>query len=386
MKKHIALLLILSLLLLAACSAPPAVNGGEITDATDTGSAHPTEQTMESPSAVYDGLMAAASMPLIVEHCTSEDGKPIAYYTHQDMHITLPDADVAQIITLDLLNRIDRTRSDAEDVFRSAKADYSAQGTWHPYSYVITCSPMRLDQNILSLYVFETAFDGSPRTTHNIYSLNYDLATGDILNLVTIFHEENFADAICDLVIEGLAALDQDTLYSDYESIVRDKFSTNATVESWYFGESGLCFYFTPYEIAPYVSGVVVSEISYEALSGLLKDKYFPGEKLNYTGSLTAQVITADNAALLDNFRQFANVTVEPGTKQFLINTQGSVSNVRIHQTTDSSTGIIESTILLVPGMGPSDGILLEVSESTAAQSLYITYESNGRVETFRFS
>ena len=383
MKNFIALLLTIAVLAMTACSAPA---GKDPSSTTSPAIIESTPTHTGNPSAVYDALMSAAAMPLIVEVCTNKNGEPIAYYTHQDLNITLPDADVAQVITLDLLNRIDKTRSKAEEVFRSAKADYSSSKSWYPYSYATTYSPMRLDQNVLSFSVLEVSYDGSPRSSQSVYSLNYDLATGDVLNLVTIFHEENFTDAICDLVIEGLASYDQEGLFTDYKEIVRDKFYTNTTVESWYFSETGLCFYFTPYEIAPYASGVVVSEISYEALSGLLKDKYFPGEKLNYAGTLVAQAVTADNVALLDEYDQFAHITVEPGTQQFLISAQGSVSNLRVHYEADRNTGITECPILLMPGMGPGDGILLDVSLDTALENIYITYEANGVVEIFRFT
>ena len=45
---------------------------------------------------------------------------------------------------------------------------------------------------------------------------------------------------------------------------------------SWYFSDTGMHFYFSPYEIAPYVVGEVDIEIPYAELRGILKEEYFP--------------------------------------------------------------------------------------------------------------
>lgn len=387
MKKIIALLLCISIVALAACTQSPA---GESTSAStastsaqQTFSPDPTgDDAEELPSAVYEGAMAAVSLPPILEITRGEDEKAIAYYTHQDVLITLPDADVAQAITLDLLNRIDQTRSAADKVTAAAASDYSGQSSWYPYSYTIVFQPMRLDQNVLSFFGTETSYDGGPRSVYNVLSSNYDLTTGETLSLRTIFHEKNFADTVCDLIVSGLSAYGSDVLFSDYESIIQGKFSTNVPVDSWYFTDSGLCFYFAPYEIAPFSAGVVVSEIKYEALSGLLKDEYFPSEKLSYSGSILVQAISEGDTALLEQFSQFAEVSMEPGTQQLLIYTDGSVSNLRLTYTPDPDSGVAEMTVLTLAGMGPSDAILVEVSTETAVEDLSVSFESFGQLQT----
>lgn len=392
MRKTIALLLCVCMIGLTACTQSPSQNGTSDLAPTTTGlpstpsSGESNTDPTNSGSAVYDAAMSAVSLPLITEATYSEDQTPIAYYSHQDILITLPDADVAHALTLDILNRIDQTRAAAASVAETAKKDYTGQSSWYPYSYAISYEPMRLDQNVLSMFGTETSFDGSPRSVYNAISANYDLSKGQNLSLRTIFHEENFADAICDLIISSLSSYGEDALFSDYESIVRSKFSTNVTVDSWYFTDTGLRFYFAPYEIAPFSAGVVVSEIPYEALGGLLRDEYFPSEKLTYSGSILAQVVSEDDTALLEKFSQFAEVAVEPESQQILIHTDGSVTNLRLSCSADPNIGIAEATVLALAGMGPSDAILIEISQETAAAGLTVTFDSFGQTKTLSLS
>lgn len=340
--------------------------------------------TQESASAVYEAPMAAVSLPLLLQSQKDDQGKVIANYIHQDVSIVLPDADVAQAVTLDLLNKIDSTASEAEAVFSAAEKDYNAQLDWYPYSYTVTYDPMRLDENILSLFGAETSFDGSPRSVHNAISATYDLTTGEALTLRTIFHEETFADALCDIIIQSLAPQASE-LFADYESIVRSAFSTNVLIDNWYFSDSGLCFYFSPYEIAPYTAGTIVSEIPYDKLSGLLKDAYFPGEHLSYSGALL--VAPLGESGIPDTLTQFAEISVNTGGEKLLITTDGSISNIRLHYTSDLNESTIEkSVILAMAGMGPTDAILLELDPETAAEHISISFESYGATQTLSLS
>lgn len=380
MKKCICAILCTAMLLcLLGCSQSPVPTDVPLTSTSTSATApQPSTQdeTHQNPTAVYEAPLAAISLPLVCESAYNDSNEAIASYTRQNVSITLPDADVAEAVELDLLNRIDKTQSSADRIFAAAKADYTGQADWFSYSYSITYQPMRLDQNILSLFGAETSFDGSPLTLNNAVSVNYDLTTGTALMLRTILHEENFADALCDLIIDGLQEK-KDTLFDDYASIIEAKFFTNVPVESWYFSNDGLCFYFAPYEIAPHSAGTVISEIPYDRLSGLLKDAYFPAEKTNYSGALLAQPVT--DTSVLDAYSQFAEVSISSGADKLLIYTDGSVSNVKLHYRTSDSE---DAVILGVAGIGPTDAILVEISIDRAVENLFIIFDSFGQTQT----
>lgn len=384
MKRFICAMLVLCLLyaILGCSQTPdPTENDPIATPAATEATPVPSETASQQigASAVYEAPMASAALPLIVEAQNDDANTPIAYYTHQDVSITLPDADVAQAVTLDLLNRIDKTRIAANAVLEAAKEDYSGQAGWYPYSYAITYQPMRLDENVLSLFGTETSFDGSPMSIHNAISVSYDLTTGEALNLRTILHEENYADALCDMILEGLKP-SAESLFADYESIVRGKFSTNVTVSSWYFSSTGLCFYFAPYEIAPYSAGTIISEVPYDRLSGLLNDIYFPSEQLIYSGAVLAEKL---NGTIPEIYTQFAEVKLDAGGDKLLITTDGSVSNVQLKLNTNTpETGVADVAVLTLAGLGPTDAILLDADIASLTDLLSITFDSYGERQT----
>lgn len=384
MIRSVAIILCTALLLcFAGCTNESGSTNTDETSASTTEaptiSTDPTIGTAPNSTAVYESSMASVAMPLITEVQRSEN-VVIAYYTHQDISLTLPDADVAQQITLDMLNRIDKSRPAAEKVLSSAASDYTGNQNWYPYSYTITFSPMRLDENILSFFGTESSFDGSPRSIRNDLSVTYDLTTGEPLSLKKILHEENFADALCDLIVDSLSNK-KDQLFPDYEKLVRDKFSTNVTVSNWYFSKNGLCFYFVPYEIAPYSAGTIVAEVPYSKLSGLMTDIYFPGEQLQTNGQVLVQKL--DDFSITENYEQFARVSLVPDKDKLLITSDGSITDVRIiYDPQSPNSGVMESVILSVAGLGPTDAILLELDAEAAAGRIGIRFDSNGQNQT----
>lgn len=337
-----------------------------------------TPTTVENSTAEYEGPLASVSMPVITEVKYSESNIPISYYSYQNISVILPDADVAESITLDMLNRIDATVAAADNIHTAAQAAYTGQADWNPYFYTITHKVTRLDQNVLSFYGNETSFDGSPRSATASISANYDLTTGTPLSLGAIFYEDYSADAICDLIIEGLSSYSEGELFSDYTDIIHQMFSTNTPVESWYFSDTGLCFYFAPYEISAFASGTIISEIPYDKLSGLLNDVYFPVEELVYSGTVKFEPITSENISTLDDFSQFGEVVLEEGSEKLLICVDGSVSDLRISLKQDDHHNA-ETMVFSSSGLGSTDAILVEAPAETFS-NLVISYRSNGEL------
>ena len=389
MKQYICLFLSVCIILtFAACTQSPDSTQGPSAVQTmasqvqTTPTTSPPETTLQQePSAIYEAPMIAVSLPLLVQSKKDDGGKEIAYYTHQDVFITLPDADVAQIVTLDLLNRIDHATVSAEALMNAAQENYNGQDDWSAYAYTVTYAPARIDENVMSFLGTETSYDGSSRASHSSVSVNYDLTTGEALSLRGIFHEENFADALCDMIISGLKPKAEE-LYGDYESIVREMFTTNTPINNWYFTAEGLCFFFSPYEIAPYTAGTIVSTIPYENLSGLLKDAYFPGEQFSYNGALVATLLDGDVPEILS---QFAELKLDNSGERILITADGSVSNIQIYYNTGSEYA--EDTVVLsMVGMGPTDAIIIELATDSAADHIKVSFDAQGATQTLELT
>ena len=119
--RKILLFCLCAVILLAGCKANP-----------------DTVHTLPSPDFAQDGInedavqeaysskeLLAVSVPAVTERYTDEDGRELFSYTAQHMQFIFPDAEVADKVILDFLNRVDVSRSDAEDILRAAQNDYT---------------------------------------------------------------------------------------------------------------------------------------------------------------------------------------------------------------------------------------------------------------------
>ena len=238
---------------------------------------------------------------------------------------------------------------------------------------------MRLDANILSMYGIQVlSADSSHGTTAGV-SVTYDLLTGQRLALKQILKADYSADNLANAIVDALTDYaDDGILYSDHAYVISEMFSTNTPVENWYFSSNGLCFYFAPYEIAPYNAGIIIAEISYEKLIGLLKDEYFPPEQIELTGSIAAQEFSG---ADLGDFTQFAELILDPEADEYLIYASGALSQVRIEQGIWQSDGsfTLESTLFAAATLCHTDALLIQIPNSLIG-SIRITYMTQGKL------
>lgn len=327
MKKFLSLTLcLLFLLSMDGCSIFNDTEETTIPAQNDTIAQSVPDHTETTPNIPYTEPLIAVAVPQSKEEFSAEDGTCIFTYTNQDMVLTMDDAAVADIITADFLSRNDFS-SAAQDVLDAAKAAYSGQDDWSAYFYELFYSPIRLDQQVLSLLGSEIVYNGTPRSVNTSVSVTYDLITGKALTLQDVLKSNYSAENLIKLILEAVKQYsEQGILFTDYEYIISDLFSTNTPMDRWYLSDKGLCFYFTPYEIAPNTAGTVTAEIPYSALTDLLKDEYFPAESDSYTGTVTVTKATDIN---MDNM-EFTEVILDNQGQEFVIQSLGTALNVRV--------------------------------------------------------
>ncbi len=366
-KKTYILFAICLIVFLSGCTAAP------VLPTTDSPSTTPVTQEIptETKEAFSQQHMAAVSVPAITENLTSADGTILFQYTYQNMSLILQDPEVADKVIIDFLNRIDSTRSLAEETSQIAQKAYDGSDNWVPYLYHVTYNPTRIDHDVLSLFGTNVLYSGAFHPERTCISASYDLVTGDVLTLASIMDVSAAADDFCQLVLEGLSEMSEgDYLYENYADTVKERFMTDASQdEAWYFSQSGLCFYFAPYEIAPYSSGVISVEIPYEKLTGLIHDAYFPAERDASEGVVN---VTAFEDAELTAFSQIAEIVESKDGKMYLAYTDASVQDVRI-MVSDAASSY---TIFAAYGLTPGDAIMVQASENTL-ENMVISYKSN---------
>lgn len=377
--------------LLTGCHMPfidPVVTEPVIIEATEQPIQRPaeapaevTEAPVETLPATYEQqTMYAISMPTITHREFAPDGTPVFQHTYQDIHLMLPEQDIADCVIVDYLNRMDGYSKQAQEYSSNAQAMYSAGNEWMEHYYDVHYSPTRIDQEVLSLYGVSSSYTGS-RPVQVSSAINYSMLTGDVLTLGSILRHIDSKALLVELVTEKATAIQEDAqLFGDYAEYIAERFDREESFdEDWYFSETGLCFYFSPYEIAPYSSGVITLEVPYNELTGIIADEFFPPEEEEMIGILCAQHYSDTDTAA---YTQTATVTLDDTGEDILLYADGGLLNVRIETGywNDNNTFIPEYTVFACNSLTPGDGIILQTHIPDTMPDLKITYTSGGEV------
>lgn len=362
MKKFLPFILTLALLL-AGCSG----NAAPTTEPSTSESTQPSTDAATQPQ-IQQADMSAVALPAVVDTIRAEDGAELFTSTTQSIELVVPDPDVADKIIIDFLTRQDQYSTAAQSIGAAAVEAYTAEN-WTPYVYSALYDAMRIDENVLSLAGTVISWSGGSHPNYNCVYANYDMVTGDVMTLGSILtHKDRSAD-LCQLLIDAIAPIREESgIWSDYDSFIRDRFAADISYDdAWYFDSQGLCFRFTPYEIAPYASGIISVTIPYDKLVGIIEDAYFPVEKDMILGSVEAAALSDSNTG---DFTQIAELVLDESGSMVLLYTQSAVYDVRI-KADDSYVALATSALT------PGDAIMVQADfESTTLVLEYGSGES----------
>lgn len=386
MKKLFACVLALSIIFaFAACESAPQATEPSMPPATQETGPSTEPSTTQAPTentpvnTVPENLYSVA-MPITEEPAYAEDGTLIFTYSYQTMHLILQDKEVADKIIIDFLSKVETTRSDAEHLRSLAEArDHTAIG-FIPYSYQLHFDPMRIDQGVLSMHGHVSQIGEAAHSNTHCMSASYDLVTGDVLTLGSILYHADAKQAISDMVVQELEKQPELNLFEDYKTSVRSRFQRDESIDDdFYFTSTGLCFYFSPYEIAPYASGTITVELPYDRLTGIIADAYFPAERTAASGALN---IGSFEDADLSGYSQFAELVITPDATKLLLTATDSVHDVRIKKlywSEDVQSVMQEKTIFASNGLSQTDAILIDGSFDGAIPLYLVSYVTNGQ-------
>ena len=316
----------------------------------------------------------AISLPVTRETEQAQDGTELFVSTYQNVELVLPDAEIADTITLDLLNRMD-TSANAQDILAQAKADYTPSNAWQSYICRNIYSPTRLDRGVLSLFGGLTTYLGNAHAEGVYNSVSYDLTTGIVLELHNILLPHFDMDVLKNAIKEVLARQEAENyLYSYYTQVVDDRFAQDVLDDkNWYFTETSLCFFFPPYEIAPFSSGVIVAEVPYEKLTGILENAYFPEEIPATEGAMVKAAFD------LEKYESFWEITLEKGSKKILLHPDTTLYNIRLEVGSNEGEFTPEYTLFSASALSSKDAIVITYDDATSLSNLKLSYTSNDK-------
>ncbi len=383
MQKILGIVLcIVFVLCMTACQ----VSNGPSAQATPNPSILPS-----SPNSGEDAPLQAfyaISTPAETEYLYHENGTVLFEYAYQHIQIQIADALVSDKIALDFLSRIDSTRANADMIAHQAEVSYDGTSAWSPYKYHVYYSPTRVDQGVISLFGTRTIFTGGVHPEQSCLSVSYDATNGNYLTLGSILsHVDKKAD-ICDLVLEELNKVYyQYALFDGYEDVVQERFLVDeSTDEAFYFTNTGLCFYFSPYELAPFSTGIVSIEIPYAKLPGILNDAYFPDEYQPSTGVLIAEHAEFADTAL---FSQVMEIVLHPQGEQVLLYSDKTVRYLAITKGSWTPDGLYfqpDYVIFRATGVSAQKAAAIRMTIPEILPELMVSYETSDGTKNFYIS
>ena len=305
----------------------------------------PTELSTLPPEtmpSVQELTTSAIVLSQQTEYSRNENGVVYFSYSYPNVRLFLGDESIGEAVTLDLLNRIESTRSKAESVREDASNVTDAT-----YFYNVSYTPRRIDGGILSISAVTTGFSGAAHPYSTCTGITYDLTTGKALTLGDLLTDRCTPDVLCRLVVDALGEQDTGTLYSDYSLSVEDRFSGNYTADTrWYLSKVGLCFLFEPYEVGPYSSGIVTAVIPYGQLYGYLEDAWFPPEQIFSAGHM---MIDLASDGTLEGYNALVEAHLEPNGDAYVIHTDGLIYDLTI-RTIGTNGTVLFAADRLTPG------------------------------------
>lgn len=377
MKRILLLSLCMILLALAACAAQPEVTATQASSVLNDPTEPPAEVTEGTePEEARTGL-AAVSVPLTTDSFQADDGTELFSYSYQHMSLTFPDPQVAHKVTLEFLNRVDATQNEANNTLNAAQNAYQQTEQWIPYFYRVIYNPTRIDHSVLSLFGMQNSYSGGMHGDMSGIAVNYDMLTGDVLTFGSIMHPDAQKEDFILHVLNKLSEIeDESYLYENYENAVRQRLEGDENLyEDFYFTPTGLNFFFSPYEIAPYSSGIITVEIPYNELPGLLYDDYFPAERQIMEGSL--------KTGKLEDMSQYNNmieVILADDEEKYVIYPEGTVEDIRLTIAGDNMT-IPDHTVFMAFELSGRDAVILYAAKNHAS-NMDISYYSNNETHT----
>ncbi|MBQ9562446.1 MAG: DUF3298 domain-containing protein [Lachnospiraceae bacterium] len=171
-----------------------------------------------------------------------------------------------------LESRADDFAAETEDLTKEFLQTEEPEN-YFPLEYSSTLQVKRADNRILSVLETCSQYGGGVHGTLEFRGYNYDVQTGKLIGLSEICPEE---EKLAQVLMEKLlGAYPEELFYSEMEDEIAQYLEDYAVFTV---GNDGITFYFSPYVIGPYGSGMFEVKLYYsEECAELIAEKYRGG-------------------------------------------------------------------------------------------------------------
>ena len=185
----------------------------------------------------------------------------------------------------------------------------------------------RHDTRVVSLMVLSSVYSGGTHPNSVQTAWNLDLTEKRVLRLEDVLEADGvqmLADMVKQQIDDKFLPLGEDALFSDYAEAIADSFNGEPMTPYWYFNDRGLVIFYNQYELGPYAAGIIKTQISYEALKGILREEYFPGKDPQIPGNM---LLRSD----WEGYRKIP-ITVESDGERILVGVEGEVFQIQLSE------------------------------------------------------
>lgn len=370
MKKTVALLLALGVILGGVGCSEVQVQEPSQTAQPQTRDVIVEEPTVPLADPVAELPLYGVALEPMEEVVRAEDGTEVFRCSYPQLQVILDGCDAEAAVASDVAGRRAAFCQEAEAIRHSAQTDHGAAWNSMAYYAQMDCAIARLDGAVMSLFEQYEYYSGGTHPSQSTGSVTYDLSDGRVLTLGDILVDgwswEALADKVCQALKDKAA-----TLYPDYEAVIRDRFSQNMEdSKAWFLSGEGLCFHFSPYDIAAPYAGVVTAVVPYKELAGLLREDLFP-QPVTANGSVYVELCDGETDCLV-------RLQLDPQGERILFYPDAAVTDLRIEVGQETSEGFQSEALVFAAGtMGLGDGVCLQAD--LAGTSVRVTYCSDGQ-------
>ena len=270
------------------------------TSKTPTTSSTPADTSVEPTSTGHPAFHAGSGSRRAL---TAEDGTEVLVSKSTAYDIVYPEASDAQKaiqkdleqVVADFHKDSNKQEEDAQTYYQEFLKGGGKKEAFTPYTFELTCKPLRADNNVVSILFYSYAYCGGAHGSLTTFARNYSAKTGKVLTMKD-FGEE-VSSLVTDNAVKFINAIQDtdDAFFYDKVKAADESVQSMLETGSFYLSQDGLVLIDGQYLLQPYAAGIVEFTTSYDDLRGKLNDEYsLPGGVTNCVSAMGTYTFDQD--------------------------------------------------------------------------------------------
>ena len=270
------------------------------TSKTPTTSSTPADTSVEPTSTGHPAFHAGSNSK---QNLTAKDGTEVLVSKSTAYDIVYPEASDAQKaiqkdleqVVADFHKDSNKQEEDAQTYYQEFLKGGGKKEAFTPYTFELTCKPLRADNNVVSILFYSYAYCGGAHGSLTTFARNYSAKTGKVLTMKD-FGEE-VSSLVTDNAVKFINAIQDtdDAFFYDKVKAADESVQSMLETGSFYLSQDGLVLIDGQYLLQPYAAGIVEFTTSYDDLRGKLNDEYsLPGGVTNCVSAMGTYTFDQD--------------------------------------------------------------------------------------------